>query len=488
MLVYWLALVAIGYAAMYWAIGAGAGIGTPPPGGALTHDIIEAIRLSGSSLLTLGFAASDATGATLLIFSEAILGLILIALLISYLPTIYSAFSRRELLVNLLEVRADTPPSPVVMLTRFDRLHGLDELHDMWLRWEQWFAEVEETHTSLPILSLYRSQRSELSWVNAAGAIMDAAALTRSVVDLPMDVQADLCIRAGYLALQRISDFFGIPYPANPKQDDPTSITRARFDEVCAVLEGGGRPTEGGSRAGLARLQRLARQLRRGAARRGSPGHGPALLVGPTDHLGLCDGRAGRRRRGGRLRGCARPTEGLRGRGCGCAACRASASSTRSTTRRRNSSGAIVSGSCSPPGWPASSINHQVHELPARSASLRASAGVTKASWRPETRSTGRGARRSMTSIGRTTLRCWPTRASASRTANGAKGKAGRCGRVKWRKLRPTTSSMAVNGASSTKAMTRASSGPFQDGRRSAQRVAHDDHRAALGACTRPGR
>ena len=184
-LVYWLALVAIGYAAMYWAIGAGAGIGTPPPGGALTHDIIEAIRLSGSSLLTLGFAASDAPGATLLIFSEAILGLILIALLISYLPTIYSAFSRRELLVNLLEVRADTPPSPVVMLTRFDRLHGLDELHEMWLRWEQWFAEVEETHTSLPVLSLYRSQRPELSWVNAAGAIMDAAALTRSVVDVP---------------------------------------------------------------------------------------------------------------------------------------------------------------------------------------------------------------------------------------------------------------------------------------------------------------
>ena len=239
-LVYWLVLVGLGYSAMYWAIGAGAGVGTPPPDGALAHDIAEAIRLSGSSLLTLGFAASDVTGASLLIFSEAILGLILIALLISYLPTIYSAFSRRELLVNLLEVRADTPPSPVVMLTRFDWLHGLEELHEMWLRWEQWFAELEETHTSLPILSLYRSQRPELSWVNAAGAIMDAAALTRSVVDMPDDVQADLCIRAGYLAVQRVADFFNLPYPHHPKQDDPTSISRARFDEVCAVLEGAG--------------------------------------------------------------------------------------------------------------------------------------------------------------------------------------------------------------------------------------------------------
>jgi hypothetical protein len=241
-LVYWLVLVGIGYAAMYWAIGVGAGtaVGAPVLDGALGREIGEAVRLSGSSLLTLGFAASDVPGATLLVFSEAILGLILIALLISYLPTIYSAFSRRELLVNLLEVRADTPPSPLVLLTRFDRLRGLDELHEMWLRWEQWFAELEETHTSLPVLSLYRSQRSELSWVNAAGAIMDTAALTRSVVEMPGDVQADLCIRAGYLAMQRVADFFRIAYPVNPKQDDPTSISRARFDEVCAVLEDAG--------------------------------------------------------------------------------------------------------------------------------------------------------------------------------------------------------------------------------------------------------
>ncbi len=241
-LVYWLVLVGIGYAAMYWAIGVGAGtpVGGPLLDGDLGREIGEAVRLSGSSLLTLGFAASDVPGATLLVFSEAILGLILIALLISYLPTIYSAFSRRELLVNLLEVRADTPPSPLVLLTRFDRLRGLDELHEMWLRWEQWFAELEETHTSLPVLSLYRSQRSELSWVNAAGAIMDTAALTRSVVEMPMDVQADLCIRAGYLAMQRVADFFRIPYPIKPKQDDPTSISRARFDEVCAVLENAG--------------------------------------------------------------------------------------------------------------------------------------------------------------------------------------------------------------------------------------------------------
>ncbi len=236
--VYWIALVALGYTAVYWSLGVGLG-----PGEVLgLGSVPEAFRFSGSSVLTLGFATSQVPGAALLAFSEAALGLVLIALLISYLPTIYSSFSRRELLVNLLEVRADSPPSAVVMLTRFDRLHGLDALHGMWERWEQWFSELEETHSSLPVLVFYRSQQPNHSWVNAAGAIMDTAALQRSVVDMPMDVQADLTIRAGYLALRRIADFFGIAYEPHPRQDDPTSIGRAQFDEVCRVLEASGVP------------------------------------------------------------------------------------------------------------------------------------------------------------------------------------------------------------------------------------------------------
>jgi len=227
-LIYWVVLVALGYAAMFWAVGVGSAA--------------EAINLSGSSVLTLGFASSPVPGANLLSFSEAILGLILVALLIAYLPTIYGAFSRRELLVDLLEVRADTPPSAVVLLTRFERLRGLDALHQMWERWEQWFSELGETHTTLPVLVFYRSPKPEHSWVNAAGAIMDTAALARSAVDLPVDVQADLTIRAGYLALRRIADFFDIRYEAHPHQTDPTSIGRERFDDVLAVLAASGVP------------------------------------------------------------------------------------------------------------------------------------------------------------------------------------------------------------------------------------------------------
>lgn len=224
----WLILVWLGYTAMYWAIGTGS--------------LGETLRLSGSSLLTLGSTTSNVPLATALEFSEAAVGLLLLALLISYLPTIYAAFSRRELLVNLLEVRADSPPSAVVMLTRFHRLHGLDALHEQWVRWEQWFSELEETHSSLPVLVFYRSQQPDHSWVNAAGAVMDSAALTRAAVDIPMDVQADLAIRAGYLALRRIADFFFIRYEPDPRPTDPISIDRQRFDHVLEVLASAGIP------------------------------------------------------------------------------------------------------------------------------------------------------------------------------------------------------------------------------------------------------
>ena len=125
----WYFLILMGYAAMYWALGAG--------------DVFAAIRLSGSSLFTLGFDIAKTPLITLFAFSEAMLGLMLVGLLIAYLPTMYSAFARREQAVNMLEVRAGNPPSALEMLLRFHRNHGLDKLADYWRTWEAWFADIE---------------------------------------------------------------------------------------------------------------------------------------------------------------------------------------------------------------------------------------------------------------------------------------------------------------------------------------------------------
>jgi hypothetical protein len=224
----WLVTVGIGYALIFWSVG--------------IHPLGQAIVDSGSSLLTLGFERPAALAGELIAFSEAVIGLGMVALLIAYLPTIYAAFSRRELLVTLLETRADSPPSPVILLTRLHRIHGLDDLHALWERWEAWFAELEETHTSLTVLVHFRSQQPERSWVNAAGAVLDAAALVRSSVAIPIDPRADLMIRAGYLALRRITSVFHLPFDASPTPASSSRIDRATFETALDVLAASGVP------------------------------------------------------------------------------------------------------------------------------------------------------------------------------------------------------------------------------------------------------
>jgi len=228
LIVVWLGLVLLGYASIYWALG--------------VMTWVEAFYLSGSALFTLGFAVPPTPFHTVFVFSEAALGLILVALLIAYLPTIYTAFSQREALITLLEVRAGSPPSAIELFARYNRLHRFEALHDLWEDWEVWFAQIEESHTSLTALIFFRSPQPDHSWITAAGAVLDAAALAISTIDIPHDVQADLCIRAGYLALRRIADFFGIRYNMHPAPTDPIQITRAEFDAACEHLAAQGVP------------------------------------------------------------------------------------------------------------------------------------------------------------------------------------------------------------------------------------------------------
>lgn len=225
----WYLLISLGYAAMYWAMGVG--------------DLETSFRLSGSSLLTLGFETNKIFWVIVLEFSEAILGLILVGLLIAYLPTMYSAFSRREQAVNMLEVRAGSPPSASEMLMRFNRIHGLDKLADYWKVWEAWFADVEESHTTLPALVFFRSPRGENSWVTASGTVLDSAAITLSSLDIPFEPSAALCIRSGFLAFRRIANYFDLPNPSDPQYpDNPICVTREEFDNVLDELQEGGVP------------------------------------------------------------------------------------------------------------------------------------------------------------------------------------------------------------------------------------------------------
>jgi hypothetical protein len=219
----WLILIGLAYSLMFWALTGGS--------------FVDAIALSGSSITTLGFIPAATIAERILAFTEAGWGLILVTLMITYLPSIYSTFARRETQVALLEVRAGDPPSAVEMLSRYERIGWMASASETWLDWERWFAEIEESHTTFPILAFFRSPQPQRSWVTASGTILDAAALYVSCVDGVPIGPAGICIRSGSIALRRLADFFGILFDPDPSPGDPISISRSEFDDVWGQLE-----------------------------------------------------------------------------------------------------------------------------------------------------------------------------------------------------------------------------------------------------------
>ncbi len=218
----WLVQIWFGYALMFRASGvAGAW---------------EPFRLAGSSILTLGFATGTTAFQDVLTFSAATLGLGVLTLLIAYLPTMYTAFSERETQVSLLAVRAGTPPTARVFMERYAAIGmGSDDMGDvaeLLFVWEEWFAQLRETHTTLAALPLFRSSNPAQSWITAAGTVLDTASLLHSTVVAAPRTAAALCIRSGFLALRDIASIYGLPFDADPAPDDAISIGRAEYDSV----------------------------------------------------------------------------------------------------------------------------------------------------------------------------------------------------------------------------------------------------------------
>lgn len=228
----WLALITIGYAGAYWGLSG-------------TLSVREAFILSGSSLMTLGFAFQDELPLLILSFSQAALSMMLIALLIGYLPTMYSAFSDREFMVTKLEAAAGTPPTPTEMLIRLDftgRLYDPEAMEVYWTSWQDWFVRVQQIHSTLVPMNFFRSPKPEQHWVTAAGVILDAAAIVASSMEIERPYQSGLTIRAGFVCLRTIADGFGLEYDPDPDPSDPIHVSREEFEAVLDRLERAGLP------------------------------------------------------------------------------------------------------------------------------------------------------------------------------------------------------------------------------------------------------
>lgn len=220
----------VAFAAIFWGMGVGS--------------VVEALELSGSSLTTLGFVATETTAVRLVAILEGLLGLGIVALMISFIPSLYATFSRREVAVGRLAVHAGRSPNPVEFILRLQEIEGLETFDKRWEEWEAWFVELSETHTSFPALVYFRSASPDRSWLTAAETALDTAALVTATELLPRTGHSETMIRAGYMALRDIADFFDIDPELDPIAGDNTfdglSVERFQFDSLFQQLTAGG--------------------------------------------------------------------------------------------------------------------------------------------------------------------------------------------------------------------------------------------------------
>lgn len=223
-IIVWFTAVLLGYMLMYWSVG--------EPG------LAESLVFSGSSLTTTGFATPTSYPGRLLAISEGAIGLGVVALLITFLPSLQSAIQQREDMVAWLSSRAGSPPSGPALLAWY-YAHGEENgLPDLWSAGERWFHALQATHANQPILVTYHSSMPDSSWVAAGGALLDAATLALSVLNPPAQSQAEILVEVGIHALGAIVGV--LPRPPAPVSE--LAVTPAAFATALAQLRTAGAP------------------------------------------------------------------------------------------------------------------------------------------------------------------------------------------------------------------------------------------------------
>lgn len=216
----WAASLIVGFALLYWAVErtgrAGWALGT-------------ALYLSGTTFFTLGLGDVLPAGwlARVLTVVEAGLGFAFLAVVIGYLPVVYQAFSRREVTVSLLDARAGSPPSAGELLRRHAGDTGA--LERLLRDWERWSAELLESHLSYPVLSYYRSQHDNQSWLSALTTILDASALVMVGVESAVGRQAQLTFAMARHAVVDLAQVLHTPpVDREPDRLPPDAFARLR--------------------------------------------------------------------------------------------------------------------------------------------------------------------------------------------------------------------------------------------------------------------
>lgn len=249
----------------FWAFGLIAGFGmfdsAVEPGPLNLKHSETGMYLSGTTFFTLGLG--DVKPRTHLarigVVAEAGIGFGFLALVISYLPVVYAAFSRREVTISRLDVRAGSPPSAGELLRQRGERIDPQELNMLLRDFEIWSAEVLEGHLSYPVLSLYRSQHRDQSWLATLTTVLDICALVIVGIDNINCNQASATFAMARRAAVDQAHLFlysrGVPEADASAM--PDRLDDDEFERLRVMLEGAGAILGSGSEAQekLARLR-----------------------------------------------------------------------------------------------------------------------------------------------------------------------------------------------------------------------------------------
>ena len=227
-LVGWLGMFFVGFSLLFWPLVSGG--------------ITEAFRTAGPALWEIGSDRARGGYEQAILDIASITGIITVTLQIAYLPTLYSAFNRREQEVALLNARAGVPSWGPELLARTHYALGsgvstVDTLPDLYGNWERWAADVAESHTTYLPLVRFRSPKPLSSWVTALLAVLDSAALYLALSpEAAPKVPARLCLRAGFLCFGDVARAMGFDIPLEPDPSRGISITYEEFLDAVARM------------------------------------------------------------------------------------------------------------------------------------------------------------------------------------------------------------------------------------------------------------
>lgn len=248
----WVFVLIVAFALLMWSLETPVRqAGDAPPG------LADYLYLSGTTIFTLGLG--DVTPLSpvgrLLTVLEAGMGFGFLASVISYLPVLYQSFSRREVTISLLDARAGSPPSASELLLRLARVGNAAALTPFLMEWERWAAEVLESQLSYPILSYYRSQHDNQSWLAALTTVLDSCAVVIAGIEDVDPYQAQLTFAMARHAVVDLALVFRLP----PRPPDPPRLTPVQLERLRSLLGDAGLRLRTGSglQANLTRLREM---------------------------------------------------------------------------------------------------------------------------------------------------------------------------------------------------------------------------------------